>query len=62
MSDEGGAFITQDSWSGRDLAGAGPEVTGSEYIQNGFNHAAAHYSADFSGSNQLTTFHCTAPF
>ena len=28
MSDEGGAVITQDSWSGRDLAGAGPEVTG----------------------------------
>jgi hypothetical protein len=25
-------------------------------------HATAHYGADFSGSNQLTTFHCTAPF
>ena len=50
-----------NSRSGRDLAGAGLEVTDPEYISI-LVHTAAHYSTDIIGSTALTTFHCTAQF
>lgn len=45
-----------NSRSGRDLAGAGLEVTGPEYIQNGSNHAATQYPRAFISPNSFILF------